>query len=116
MYGLDDAALIFEASRRTIQSWMDNGKLIGPGSAWQGRFLSQDLEKFLRSSKRKSRRRQATLKPYGKRSIRRNLAQLGRLRALAVREFRIRVPRSEPPCDRRVTFDIESCRIIRDGS
>ena len=50
IYGLDDAARILGASRRTIQSWMGDGKLIGRDLPGRGRFLSEDLERFLRGS------------------------------------------------------------------
>jgi Helix-turn-helix domain len=45
-----DAAEIFGVSVRTIQDWVRNGDLISRNLPGRGRFLSEDLENFLRNS------------------------------------------------------------------
>jgi hypothetical protein len=53
IYTVRDAASIFDVSVRTIQDWMLDGKLIARDLPGRGRFLSEDLERFLQNSVRK---------------------------------------------------------------
>ncbi len=50
IYTVRDAAKIFGVSRRTIQEWVRDGKLIARDLPGRGRFLSEDLEQFLERS------------------------------------------------------------------
>jgi NADPH-dependent curcumin reductase CurA len=52
IYKYKDAAEIFGASVRTIQQWVRDGKLRCRDLPARGRFLSEDLEAFLRNSDR----------------------------------------------------------------
>lgn len=51
-YTIRDVALIFDASRRTLQEWTAAGNPAARDLPGRGRFLSEDLEKFLQSSLR----------------------------------------------------------------
>jgi hypothetical protein len=53
VWTLADVAGIFDASKRTIQDWIKDEKLVDRHLPARGRFLSQDLENFLRLSLRK---------------------------------------------------------------
>jgi excisionase family DNA binding protein len=53
IYTVRDAASIFGVSVRTIQEWVRDGKLIARDLPGRGRFLSEDLERFLRESVRR---------------------------------------------------------------
>jgi hypothetical protein len=55
IYTGGDAALIFGVSVRTIQDWCREGKLRSRDLPGRGRFLSTDLEAFLKNSLRASR-------------------------------------------------------------
>ncbi len=54
IYTNRDAARIFGVSVRTIQDWSRDGKLRTRDLPGRGRFLSEDLEAFLRESVRKT--------------------------------------------------------------
>ena len=47
IYKYQDVAQIFDASVRTIQQWVRDGKLRCRDLPARGRFLSEDLEAFL---------------------------------------------------------------------
>ena len=51
-YTMPDAAKIFGVSRRTLENWVKSGKLFYRDLPGHARFLAEDLEDFLRSSKR----------------------------------------------------------------
>lgn len=51
-YTIRDVALIFGASRRTLQEWTAAGNPAARDLPGRGRFLSEDLENFLQSSLR----------------------------------------------------------------
>ena len=53
IYKYQDAAQIFDASVRTIQQYVRDGELRCRDLPARGRFLSEDLEAFLRDSRRK---------------------------------------------------------------
>jgi excisionase family DNA binding protein len=53
IYTIRDAAQIFGTSVRTIQDWVRDGKLVARELPGRGRFLSEDLDRFLRESVRK---------------------------------------------------------------
>ena len=55
IYTIPDAAQIFETSKRTIQDWVRDGRLISRDLPGRGRFLSEDLELFLARSLNRSR-------------------------------------------------------------
>jgi hypothetical protein len=52
IYTNRDAAQIFGVSVRTIQDWVRNADLVSRNLPGRGRFLSEDLENFLRNSSR----------------------------------------------------------------
>jgi hypothetical protein len=54
IWTLGDVAEIFDVSKRTIQDWIRDGKLIPRDLPGRGRFLSEDLESFLQNSRRKT--------------------------------------------------------------
>ena len=54
IYTIGDAAEIFGVKSRTIQEWCRDGKLPSRDLPGRGRFLSEDLETFLRNSVRKA--------------------------------------------------------------
>jgi transposase len=58
IYTNRDAARIFQVSVRTIQDWSRDGKLSTRDLPGRGRFLSEDLEGFLRESLRKPAKEQ----------------------------------------------------------
>jgi hypothetical protein len=49
-YTLRDGAQILECSTRTLQDWIANGRLLARHLPGRHRFLSEDLETFLRGS------------------------------------------------------------------
>jgi excisionase family DNA binding protein len=53
-YTIRDAARIFRVTPRTIQEWVYAGKLPARNLPGRGRFLSEDLETFLRTSVRRA--------------------------------------------------------------
>lgn len=53
IYKYRDAARILGSSVRTIQQWSREGKLRCRDLPARGRFLSEDLEAFLRDSRRR---------------------------------------------------------------
>jgi NADPH-dependent curcumin reductase CurA len=53
IYKYKDAAQIFDASVRTIQQFVRDGKLRCRDLPARGRFLSEDLEAFLRDCRRR---------------------------------------------------------------
>ena len=53
IYTIRDAAQIFGTSVRTIQEWVRDGKLVARDLPGRGRFLSEDLDRFLQASVRK---------------------------------------------------------------
>jgi len=53
IWTLRDVARLFSVSVRTIEDWIKNGKLIPRDLPGRGKFLSEDLEEFLQSSRRK---------------------------------------------------------------
>lgn len=57
IYAVGDAAAIFGVSRRTIQEWARDGKLLARDLPGRGRFLSDDLELFLERSLRDGQQR-----------------------------------------------------------
>jgi transposase len=56
-YTNHDVAKIFGVSVRTIQDWSRNGDLTPRNLPGRARFLSQDLEEFLRNSSKTQHRR-----------------------------------------------------------
>jgi excisionase family DNA binding protein len=54
IYTISDAARLFRVTGRTIQEWCRDGKLPSRDLPGRGRFLSEDIEKFLRDSVRKA--------------------------------------------------------------
>jgi len=57
LYTIRDAATIFGESRRTIQEWVREAKLIARDLPGRARFLSEDLEQFLEKSIRRREKR-----------------------------------------------------------
>jgi len=57
MYTNQDVAKIFGTVVRTIQSWIAAGRLTSRDLPGRWRFLSQDLEDFIRNSRRPRRLR-----------------------------------------------------------
>jgi hypothetical protein len=55
MYTNRDVAGIFEVCVRAIQNWISTGRLVPRELPGRWRFLSQDLEEFLRSSRKGGR-------------------------------------------------------------
>lgn len=53
IYTMRDAAQIFDVSTRTLQEWVRDSKLVARELPGRGRFLSEDLELFLRGSLRR---------------------------------------------------------------
>jgi len=53
IYKYRDVTPIFDASVRTIQQWVRDGKLQCRDMPGRGKFLSEDLEAFLRDSLRR---------------------------------------------------------------
>jgi predicted site-specific integrase-resolvase len=60
IWSLRDTAQLFptrlpgkHVSVRTIQDWIKDGKLVARDLPGRGRFLSEDLEAFLRDSRRR---------------------------------------------------------------
>jgi hypothetical protein len=53
IYKYKDAAQIFDASVRTIQQYVRDEKLRSRDLPARGRFLSEDLEAFLKASQRR---------------------------------------------------------------
>lgn len=52
VWTIADVAQIFDVRNRTIYDWINNQKLAARDLPGRGRFLSVDLEEFLRNSKR----------------------------------------------------------------
>ena len=52
IWSIGDLAQIFAVQNRAIYDWIRNGKLTVRDLPGRGRFLSEDLEEFLRNSKR----------------------------------------------------------------
>lgn len=52
MYKTSDVAMIFRVCVRVIQNWISSGRLTPRDLPGRWRFLAQDLEDFLRSSKK----------------------------------------------------------------
>ncbi len=52
IYTVPDVAMIFDVSKRTIQDWGKQGKLIERDLPGRGRFLSEDLELLFHKSKK----------------------------------------------------------------
>jgi excisionase family DNA binding protein len=52
LWTVRDVAAVFEVHPRTIQQWVKDGKLKSRDLPGRARFLSEDLEDFLRNSKR----------------------------------------------------------------
>lgn len=55
MYTNRDVARIFKVCVRAIQNWISTGKLVPRNLPGRWRFLSQDLEDFIKSSRRNRR-------------------------------------------------------------
>ena len=53
IYTVRDVAAILGVSRRTTQEWCRDGRLTSRDLPGRGRFLSEDLEPFLRESQRR---------------------------------------------------------------
>jgi transposase-like protein len=53
IYKFSDAARILGSSVRTVQQWSRDGKLRCRDLPARGKFLSEDLETFLRDSRRR---------------------------------------------------------------
>jgi hypothetical protein len=60
MYTTTDIAELFDVSRRTIQAWVTDGKLVPRNLPGRGRFLAQDIEGFLQNSTPKGDRLRRT--------------------------------------------------------
>ena len=56
IWTIADVAEIFNIRNRAIYDWINNQKLIARDLPGRGRFLCEDLEKFLTDSKRLPRR------------------------------------------------------------
>ena len=56
IYKYRDAARVFDASERTIQQWVRDGKLRCRDLPARGKFLSEDLEEFLQKSRGQRKR------------------------------------------------------------
>ena len=56
IYTVQDTATIFDVSKRTIQEWVRNGKLLARDLPGRGRFLCEDLELFLQNSLKKAQK------------------------------------------------------------
>jgi helix-turn-helix protein len=52
IWSIRDVAGIFAVKSRAVYDWIANGKLAVRDLPGRGRFLSEDLEEFLRNSKR----------------------------------------------------------------
>jgi hypothetical protein len=52
MYTTRSAAEIFGVSARALQNWMTSGQLVGRNLPGRSRFLNQDIEAFLVSSRK----------------------------------------------------------------
>jgi len=52
VWTIADVAQMFDVRNRTIYDWIANQKLTARDLPGRGRFLSEDLEEFLRNSKR----------------------------------------------------------------
>ena len=52
IWTIDDVRSFFGVGKRAIYDWMKNGKLDARDLPGRNRFLSEDLEEFLRNSKR----------------------------------------------------------------
>jgi hypothetical protein len=52
VWSIRDVAVIFDVCKRAIYDWINNGKLAARDLPGRGKFLSVDLEEFLRNSKR----------------------------------------------------------------
>jgi ABC-type sugar transport system substrate-binding protein len=52
IWSIGDVAAIFGVQMRAIYDWVSNGKLAVRDLPGRGKFLSVDLEEFLRGSKR----------------------------------------------------------------
>lgn len=52
VWTIADVAEIFGVRNRAIYDWIDSGKLAARDLPGRGRFLAEDLEEFLASSKR----------------------------------------------------------------
>jgi excisionase family DNA binding protein len=57
VWTIADVAEIFGVHSRAIYEWIASGKLAARDLPGRGRFLSEDLEEFLRNSKRVPNRR-----------------------------------------------------------
>jgi hypothetical protein len=57
VWTIADVAQIFGVRNRAIYDWISNQKIAARDLPGRGRFLSEDLEEFLRNSKRVSRGR-----------------------------------------------------------
>ena len=52
IWTIADVASLFGIRNRAVYDWINNQKLAARDLPGRGRFLSQDLEEFLRNSKR----------------------------------------------------------------
>jgi hypothetical protein len=57
IWTIADVAEIFNVRNRAIYDWISNQKLTARDLPGRGRFLCEDLEKFLTDSKKRPRRR-----------------------------------------------------------
>ena len=55
MYTTGDLAKLFSVSARSVQNWMSSGKLIPRSLPGRWKFLTQDIEDFLKASLETSR-------------------------------------------------------------
>jgi excisionase family DNA binding protein len=78
IYTVRDAARIFGVSVRTIQDWVRNEKLIARDLPGRGRFLSEDLERFLRESVRRRKDLVELPAPLPKRAPKRRRVSTGK--------------------------------------
>jgi hypothetical protein len=60
VWKIADVAKILDVRSRTIFDWVGSGKLVVRDLPGHGRFLSSDIEEFLRNSRRPQMRRSAS--------------------------------------------------------
>ena len=60
VWTIGNVAQMFDVRNRTIFDWVAHQKLAARDLPGRGRFLSEDLEEFLRNSKRLPKGRKAT--------------------------------------------------------